>query len=135
MSSDPAPVTHTFSLPKLAYEQEPNTQNYIRIQMFFKKKQGISHEYFAHHWRHVHADLLTASKAFQENRIMRYKQFYQTPEMKRAVEAMGYPVMEWDASSEFWVASLDDMVALSQSEEYIRHTGKLAVFFERWNPA
>jgi hypothetical protein len=125
MTSDPEPVKHNFSLPKLAYDQPANKQNYIRISMFFNKRTDVSYEYFQNHWHHVHADLVTASKSYNARNIMRYNQFYQTPEIKAAGQKIGYPMMDWDACTEFWVESLDDFLEFTKSEEYARHTRKL----------
>jgi len=46
MAHDPPRVKHNFVLPAFSYEQPPNTQPYIRINMFFMKRKDISWEYF-----------------------------------------------------------------------------------------
>jgi len=121
-ANDPSIVPHSFALPSLAYDQPPNVQPYVRINMFFMKKKGISFEFFARHWHHVHADIVTSSQAFKDNKILRYTQFYQTPELRqKTVECFsGYPVMEWDACSEFWVEKPEDMAAFLKSDEYLK---------------
>ena len=86
------------------------------------KKKDISWEYFTRHWHHVHADIVTGSKAFKENHILRYTQFYQSPEhrTKTAQCFANYPIMEWDACSEFWVEKMEDFEAFLKSDEYIQ---------------
>lgn len=111
MGSDPKRVEHDFRLPKLSYDHGddeivPNKQNYWRISLFFYKKPGISDEYFARHWHHVHADLVTASKAYLQNNLLRYNQFRQNDEAKKLAESMEYgPLLDYDAVTEFWVRS------------------------------
>ena len=121
MAHDPPRVKHNFVLPAFSYEQPPNTQPYIRINMFFMKRKDISWEYFESHWNHVHADIVTSSQAFKENKIIRYTQFCQTAESREHTKKCfpGYSVMEWDAASEFWVEKPEDMAAFLNSQEYI----------------
>ena len=92
--------------------------------MFFNKKPGISYEYFQNHWHHVHADLVTSSKAYKGNKILRYNQFHQSAEDKAKGAILGYPMMDWDACTEFWVERLEDFEAFTKSEEYINATRK-----------
>ena len=89
--------------------------------MFFMKRKDISWEYFESHWNHVHADIVTSSKAFKENKIIRYTQFCQTAESREHTKKCfpGYPVMGWDAASEFWVEKPEHMAAFLNSQEYI----------------
>jgi hypothetical protein len=96
--------------------------------MFFNKRTDISHDYFHEHWAHVHADLVAGSRAWKDNKILRYTQYHQTPEMKQEAADMGYPMMEWDACSEFWVTKLSDMHSFLKSEEYLGHDCKLKLF-------
>jgi hypothetical protein len=118
MHSDPSPVAHKFITPELSYEQAPNKQKYLRILTFFKKKPGISFEYFLNHWHHVHTDLVVNMKSFKENNIFHYTQFYQTPKTREQGKSLGYMDMEWDACSEFWVERIEDYHAFIQSQEY-----------------
>ena len=119
---DPAPVQRNFGHSTLAYDTPPNKQTYVRISMFFNKKPGISYEYFLNHWRHVHADLVTSSKAYKENKIRRYTQFHQSPESKAKGAEIGYPMMDWDACTEFWVDKLEDFDAFTKSDDFIKAT-------------
>jgi hypothetical protein len=80
MPSDPPRVEHDFELKKLAYgagqdEIIPNRQGYWRISLFFNRKEGISPEYFARHWHHVHGDIVTRCNGYFKNKILRYNQF------------------------------------------------------------
>jgi hypothetical protein len=120
--SDPAPVSRTFKLPSLSYSNSPNKQSYVRISMFFNKKSSVSYGFFQNHWNHVHADLVTSSNAFKELGILRYTQFFQGPEAKEATKRLGYPPMEWDACTEFWVEKLEDFESFTKSAEYIAAT-------------
>lgn len=124
VSGDPPPVDHPFRHPhKLAYDRPPNRQRYWRINMYFNKKPGISDEYFTNHWHHVHADLVTGMRSFNEKNLLRYNQFFQEARAKVAAEAMGYgPMLTWDACTEFWVHSIEDFVAFTKSQEYIDAT-------------
>jgi hypothetical protein len=118
--SDPPRVPHNFSWPSLAYDQPPNTGDYVRVNMFFMKKKGISWEYFARHWQHVHADICVALKAFNETNLLHYSQFYQTPDDREKARKLfpNHCAMEWDACSEFWVRKLEDFAAFLASKEY-----------------
>ena len=118
MMSDPPRVSHEFMTPELSYEQPANEQKYIRIQTFFKKKPGISFEYFLNHWQHVHTDLVVNMKSFKENNIFHYTQFYQSEEFREQGRSLGHTDMEWDACSEFWVEKVEDYRAFLQSQEY-----------------
>ena len=53
---DPLPEDHQFTHSELSYEAEPNFQPAIKVSVFFRKKDGISHEDFFKHWQTVHAD-------------------------------------------------------------------------------
>jgi hypothetical protein len=109
MTSDPKIVDHEFRLSKLSYDHGddrivPNKQNYWRVSLFFYKKPGISDEYFARHWHHVHGDLVTASQSYLQNNLLRYNQFRQDTEAKKLAESMEYgPLLDFDAVTEFWV--------------------------------
>lgn len=70
---NPLPKDHQFTHPELNYEADPNFQPTIKVSVFFRKKDGISHEDFFKHWQTVHADLAVATQAFQHN-ILRYVQ-------------------------------------------------------------
>jgi hypothetical protein len=129
MLSDPPPVNHQFKLAKLAYDTPIHKQNYLCIAMFFNKKPGISDEYFQNHWHHVHADLVTSSRAFRELKILRYNQFRQRPEHRALLNRIGYPGMDWDACTEFWVEKFEDFEAFTKSQEYIDATRKLCTPF------
>lgn len=94
--------------------------------MFFNKKPGITFEYFANHWHHVHADLVTSSQAFKDLGFYRYNQFLHTPEMREKAQAMGFPAMSWDACTEFWVEKIEDFEAFTKTKEYIEATRKYA---------
>jgi hypothetical protein len=124
MPSDPPRVSHNFEINKLSYDSLANIQPYIRINMFFKKKEGISWEYFTTHWHHVHADICLSTKAWQENNILRYTQFYQSPESRKKTSklfaAYPDPLLEWDACSEFWVEKVEDFANFLKSEEYVK---------------
>ena len=122
MPSDPPPVDHSFKLSKLAYDAPLAKQNYLRIAMFFNKRKDISDEYFQNHWHHVHADLVTSSKAFKELKFKRYNQFRQRPEHRELLEKVKYPGMDWDACTEFWVEDFEDFVNFTQSQVYIDAT-------------
>jgi hypothetical protein len=128
MSSDPPRVEHDFAIPALSYDQAVNKQSYLRINMFFCKKDGISFEYFQRHWHHVHADLVTSSKAFKDNNIIRYNQFHQTTESRELARRLAHPnpewSLEWDACSEFWVKKIEDWEAFMKSDEYVKATRK-----------
>ncbi|CAK7201644.1 hypothetical protein SEUCBS139899_004353 [Sporothrix eucalyptigena] len=122
--TDPPPVDHPFHhAHKLAYDRPSNRQRYWRINMYFNKKPGVSDAYFVNHWHHVHADLVTGMRAFNEKNLLRYNQFFQAAEARTAAEAMGYgPLLDWDACTEFWVESIEDFVAFTKSQEYIDAT-------------
>jgi hypothetical protein len=125
--SDPPTVPHTFEIPSLSYSNPPNTQIYVRISMFFMKKPSVSYEFFRNHWNHVHADRLISSNAFRELGILRYTQFFHDPEAKEVMKRIGYPSMEWDACTEFWVEKLEDFEAFTKTKEYIDTTRKFHV--------
>jgi hypothetical protein len=118
MSQDPAPVSHSFKTPSLSYSNPPNQQPYLRVLTFFKKKQGISLEYFLNHWNHVHTDLVINMTSFKECNIFHYSQLYQTAESREWGRRMGYTDLEWDACSEFWVTNTEDYEAFITSKEY-----------------
>ncbi|KAF2097981.1 hypothetical protein NA57DRAFT_76780 [Rhizodiscina lignyota] len=131
MQSDPPRVPHAFSSPSLSYDTPPNKQPYVRINTFFKKKPGISYEYFVQHWHHVHADLVTSMKAFTDNNIVRYTQFFQTPEGREEAYKIGAPAMEWDACSEFLAEKVDDFAAFLKSEEYVNSLSDIDHFIDK----
>lgn len=112
MSHNPKIVPHQFRLPKLSYDHGsdplvPNKQDYWRVSLFFYKKPGISDEYFARHWHHVHGDLVTASKAYLKNNLLRYNQFRQDTKAKELAVSMEYgPLLDFDAVTEFWVCTI-----------------------------
>src|ERR1700753_3794746 len=108
MTQDPPPVPHSFRLSKLAYGQEYNIKPYIRISVFFNKKPDISYEYFQNHRHHVHADLVTSMRAYKDLKILRYNQFYQTPEHREQAKKLGYPSLNYDACTEFWVEKMEN---------------------------
>jgi len=119
---DPPRVERTFGLPALSYTSPVQKQRYLRISMFFNKKPEISYAYFQQHWHHFHGDLVTSSNAFKENKILRYNQFHQTPEHKALAKRLGdggYPSMDFDACTEFWVERIEDFEAFSKSKEYV----------------
>jgi len=109
MASDPKRVEHDFRLSKLSYDFEdgnivPNKQKYWRISLFFYRKPGISEEYFARHWHHVHADLVTAAQAYCDSNILRYNQFHQTSEGAKLARDLGWGTpLDFEAVTEFWV--------------------------------
>jgi hypothetical protein len=123
-SSDPKRVEREFRISKNSYDHGddeivPNKQAYWRISLFFKRKEGVSAEYFARHWHHVHGDLITAAKSYCDNNILRYNQFHQTPEGRKKVEELGYgPVLDFDAVTEFWVKDVAQFKAFTESEEF-----------------
>lgn len=69
----PLPEDHKFTFSKLSYGSKPNFEPAIKISVFFRKREDITHEEFFKHWQTVHADLALAVKSFQDN-IIRYSQ-------------------------------------------------------------
>jgi hypothetical protein len=47
----------------------------------------------------------------------------------RKATVLGYPVLEWDACTEFWVEKLEDFEKFTKSEEYIAATRKFFLLF------
>ncbi|KAJ5958504.1 Dimeric alpha-beta barrel [Penicillium vulpinum] len=115
---NPLPEDHKFTHPELNYEAEPNFQPVIKVSVFFRKKDGISHEDFFTHWQTVHADLAVATEAFQHN-ILRYVQHHQTPEMKARMTGIGESVLDYDACAQLWVRNWDGWLGFCQSPEYL----------------
>ena len=66
-------IEHEFTHPQLNYDSKPNFQRCIKVSVYFKKIDSIDHDTFFGHWRTVHADLATATKAFKDH-IVRYAQ-------------------------------------------------------------
>lgn len=83
---NPLPEDHHFTHPEFNYEADPNFQPAIKVSVFFRKKDGVSHEDFFKHWQTVHADLAVATQAFQQN-ILRYVQvrFQSLVTIKKAI--------------------------------------------------
>lgn len=69
----PLPEDHKFIFSKLNYDAKPNFEPAIKISVFFRKREDITHEEFFKHWQTVHADLTLAVQSFQDN-IIRYSQ-------------------------------------------------------------
>ena len=124
MASDPPPVERDFKLQQFAYgsgqdEIVPNRQKYWRISLFFQRKEGVSAEFFARHWHHVHADLVTSTKSYCENNILRYNQFHQSPEGLAKAHSLGYgESLPFDAVTEFWVKDVEQFKAFTKSKEF-----------------
>ncbi|KAJ6092313.1 hypothetical protein N7467_004282 [Penicillium canescens] len=113
----PLPKDHQFTHSELNYEAKPNFQSAIKVSVFFRKLEGISHEEFFAHWQTVHADLAAATQAFQNN-ILRYVQHHQTPEMKARAASLGENVLEYDACAQLWVRDWDSWLGFYNSPEY-----------------
>ncbi|KAJ5753599.1 Dimeric alpha-beta barrel [Penicillium nucicola] len=113
----PLPEDHQFTHSELNYDSEPNFHPAIKVSVFFKKKEGITHEQFYRHWQTVHADLAVATQAFQHN-ILRYAQHHQTPEMKALMTGIGESVLDYDACAQLWVKDWDGWLGFCQSSEY-----------------
>lgn len=75
-------------------------------------------DHFQKHYNHVHSDLTVGCKKFHAVKIQRYVQSYQSPEMKKKVQALGMEVLDYDACSQIWVKSWDDWVEFASSAEY-----------------
>ena len=90
--------------------------------MFFNKKPDISYEYFQNHWHHVHADLVTSMRAYKDLKILRYNQFHQTPEHREQAKKLGYPSLNYDACTEFWVEKMENFDAFTKCDEFVRAT-------------
>jgi hypothetical protein len=68
------------------------------------------------HYNHVHSDLTVACKKFHAVKIQRYVQLYQSPEMKKKVQALGMDL--FDGCSQIWVKTWDDWIEFASSPEY-----------------
>lgn len=89
----------------------------IKVCSFFRKRPDVSHEHFHKHYAHVHADIVTAAKAFGALKVLRYSQFHQFPRDKERLRGLGRTVLDYDGCSTTWFRDWDDAEAFWQSKE------------------
>lgn len=124
MSSDPAPVNHTFKIQKLANTEPSKLRKYAKVQLYIKKRSDVSYEYFKDHWAHAHADILVSLKGFRESGILHYSQFTVDPKMQQIFKDAGLPVMEWDGCAEMWFTSIEDFFTIAKDEGFVKALGR-----------
>lgn len=80
---------------------------------FYKRKPGITHEEYLHHWKNVHAKLAMETPEVAKY-IKKYVQHHIRPaEVFPGVEPVGY-----DGMSELWVDSIDDFRAMAEEPKF-----------------
>ena len=79
----------------------------VIILGFYKRKAGLTHEQFCHHWKNVHGPLIRSIPDIDKY-LVRYVQHHLTPDS-------GYPTpegMDFDGFSEAWFVDTDARDAL-----------------------
>lgn len=118
---------------------------YVKLLLFFNKKDGVSYEQFLRHWQTVHADLTVATEGFRVSNIQRYTQVrrdclksvkellklgqtHQTADRKSRVKSAGADSLDFDGCSEMWVKSWDDWVKLANVSPLLLYTFLLSTY-------
>ena len=86
----------------------PLSADGIKLIDFFRRKRGMSVDYFQHYWRDVHGPLL--------NRLTRLRRYVQSPVRPGGYTRDRTPV--YDGMSSIWFDSLDDLHQTLNSDVY-----------------
>ncbi|KAL5421743.1 hypothetical protein PMIN06_013136, partial [Paraphaeosphaeria minitans] len=108
----PSHLTHQFSFEELAVGQGSNQQPYIRILIFFNKKNGLSEAFSHEHWKSVFADL-TMSVGDGAKNFRRYVQFHQDADHRKLVSSLSQYSMQplqYDGCDEFHAENADQFL-------------------------
>ncbi|KAJ3899835.1 EthD domain-containing protein [Lentinula edodes] len=89
----------------------------IRITILIRRKEDLTKEKFLEHWTKEHVKIFSNVKKVQE-KVIRYNQFHILKPESDKLSAAGFPVLDFDAAAEFFVAKLDDLMELLRDEEY-----------------
>ncbi|KAH7134879.1 hypothetical protein B0J11DRAFT_610932 [Dendryphion nanum] len=108
---------HNFTFPELHPSAQPNIQPYLRILVFFNKKEGITEQQMAEWWRTVHADLSLSTPGWDVH-VSRYVQFIQPSAIREQAQSYGMELLSFSAMGEMHVKSLEEWVAFSSSPAF-----------------
>lgn len=85
----------------------------ICILGFYKRKPGLTHEEFLHHWKNVHAPL-----AMGTPEVAKYIKKYVQHHIRPAAIFPGVEPVEYDGFSELWVDSIEDFRAMAAEPKF-----------------
>ncbi|KAH7139332.1 hypothetical protein B0J11DRAFT_589065 [Dendryphion nanum] len=97
---------------------EPASLPFIRVQLFIKKKDDITDDFFHNYWRGNHVKLALENKNFVD-RVIRYNQFHTSPRLKDAAGDFKIPVPEYDGVAEVWVKDIESWQSVVTDPDFV----------------
>ncbi|KAF2840325.1 hypothetical protein M501DRAFT_1015385 [Patellaria atrata CBS 101060] len=97
-----------------------STEQYIRVQVFVNRREGLSEEEFNRYWAHEHGPL--ATEWLRRCGIIKYTQYHTTSEHKalgkKMLDATGREALEFDGAADFYVQKYEDFESAFLDQEY-----------------
>ncbi|KAF2004343.1 hypothetical protein P154DRAFT_519545 [Amniculicola lignicola CBS 123094] len=96
---------------------EPENPPLIRVQLFLKKQDRVSDEFFHNYWKDNHVKVALSNQKFRE-RVVRYNQFHTSPKLREAAKGFKIPVPDYDGIAEVWVKDLETWIGIASDLDF-----------------
>ncbi|KAJ3558504.1 hypothetical protein NM688_g887 [Phlebia brevispora] len=89
----------------------------LHFILLLKRRPDMTREQFSEYWNTNHARIFMSFKAVKDH-IVRYNQFHVLSPAADMIASAGFSVPAFDGAAEFWVDSMEDMLAFIGSEDF-----------------
>ncbi|KAI2610223.1 uncharacterized protein GGS25DRAFT_521032 [Hypoxylon fragiforme] len=91
----------------------------VKLTVFLKKRDDISHEEFHKYWDNEHAKIFLSVPIVKKN-VVKYTQFHANNGATADITNFGLAMVGYDGVANIWGKSLDDLLAIYNDEEFLR---------------
>ncbi|KAI1095686.1 hypothetical protein F5B19DRAFT_489344 [Rostrohypoxylon terebratum] len=95
----------------------PNNKRLVKITFFTKKKDGMSHEEFHKYWSEEHSKVFLSNPTARRN-LVKYSQFHADSSID--LSKFGVSMASYDGAASMWANSLEELLEVFASEEYLK---------------